>query len=177
MNSEHIILPLNFQRTKCFTRQTKKCLSMGVIHKVGTLRFHNFRPPLPPVGAHTILAYILFFKGDMTRYIFCELLSIKGSQTTLQNKETNVQSYGKMSNQNTRKVPGIEFSLFNCTGETEMGNFGYLHSSLPLFLFCNEPAIKFCGARTPRAETTPQHSNTNQVNSSKWNFQISHNFL
>ena len=71
---------------------------MGVIHKVGTLRFHNFRPPLPPVGAHTILAYILFFKEDMTRYIFCELLSIKGSQTTLQNKETNVQSYRKMLN-------------------------------------------------------------------------------
>ena len=49
---------------------------------------------------------------------FRELLLIKQKQT-LQNKETTVQSYRKMSNQNTKKCPGIEvvyiynFSLFS----------------------------------------------------------------
>ena len=57
---------------------------------------------------------ILFFKGDMTD-IFRELLSIKETQTTLQNKETTVQSYRKISNQNA-KSPGIEVVLFICTG-------------------------------------------------------------
>ena len=40
---------------------------------------------------------------------------------TLQNKETTVQNYRKMSNQN--------IALFNCTGEMGMNNFGYLNSS------------------------------------------------
>ena len=58
---------------------------------------------------------ILFFKGDMTD-IFRELLSIKETQTTLQNKETTVQSYRKTSNKNAKKSPGIEVVLFICTG-------------------------------------------------------------
>ena len=62
--------------------------------------------------------------------IFCELLSVKEPQTTLQNKETTVPCYRKMSNQNTKKSPGIEFALFNCTGEMRMDNFVYLSSSL-----------------------------------------------
>ena len=37
--------------------------------------------------------------------MFCELISIKEPQTTLQNKETSAQSYRKMSNQNTKKSP------------------------------------------------------------------------
>ena len=41
--------------------------------------------------------------------MFCELLSIKEPETTLQNKETNVQSYCKISNQNTKKSPGSGF--------------------------------------------------------------------
>ena len=72
---------------------------------------------------------ILFFKEDITD-IFCELLSIKEPQATLQNKETTVQSYRKMANQNTKKSPGIEFVLFNCMGERGMDNFGYLNSLL-----------------------------------------------
>ena len=51
------------------------------MHKVRKLKFRNFSSPsLPPVRAHTILAYtpfppstrvrILFFKGDSQRYIF-----------------------------------------------------------------------------------------------------------
>ena len=42
--------------------------------------------------------------------IFCELLSVKEPQTTLQNKETTVPCYRKMSDQNTKKSPGIELS-------------------------------------------------------------------
>ena len=65
---------------------------------------------------------IVFLKEDMTD-IFCEILSIKEPQT-LQNKETTVQSYQKISNQNTKKSPGIEFALFNCTREMGMDYFG-----------------------------------------------------
>ena len=43
--------------------------------------------------------------------IFCELLSIKEPQTTLQNKETTVQSYRKMSIQNTKKSLGTKLVL------------------------------------------------------------------
>ena len=60
--------------------------------------------------------------------IFCELLSIKEPQTTLQNKK--LQSHQKMPNQNTKKNRGIDFALFNCMGEMRMDNFGCLNSSL-----------------------------------------------
>ena len=63
------------------------------------------------------------------RDIFCELLSFKEPQTTLQNKETDVQSYQKMSNQNTKNSLRIEFVFYNYTGDMGMDNFGYLNSS------------------------------------------------
>ena len=34
----------------------------------------------------------------------------------LQNKGTTVQNYQKMTNQNTKKSPGIEFAVLNRTG-------------------------------------------------------------
>ena len=46
----------------------------------------------------------IIFKGEMTD-IFCGLLAIKGPQIALENKETTVQSYQKMSNLNTKKSP------------------------------------------------------------------------
>ena len=42
----------------------------------------------------------------------------------------------------TPEDPGIEFALFNYTGEMGVDNFGCLSSSLSLFLFCNESAKK-----------------------------------
>ena len=66
----------------------------------------------------------------------------KEPETALQNEETTIQSYQKMSNQNTKKSPGMEFALFDCTGVMGMDNCGCLNSSLSLFLFCNEPAKK-----------------------------------
>ena len=66
---------------------------------------------------------IVFFKEDMTDEFF-ELLSTKEPQETLQNKETTVQNYRKMSNQYTNESPRIEFALFNCTREMGIGNFG-----------------------------------------------------
>ena len=65
----------------------------------------------------------------------------------LQNKGTNVQSYQKLLNQNTKKNSGIKFALFNCTGEMEMDNFGYLSTHFILLLFCNEPEKKIYGVR------------------------------
>ena len=70
-----------------------------------------------------------FFKEDMTD-IFCELLPIKETKTTLQKIENTIQSYRKMSKQNTKKSPGIEFTFFNCTWKMRMDNFGYLNNSL-----------------------------------------------
>ena len=55
---------------------------------------------------------------------------MKEPKTTVQNKETTAQSYRKMSNQNTKKSPEIDFALFNYTVEMGMDNFGYLNSSL-----------------------------------------------
>ena len=49
---------------------------------------------------------------------------------TLQNKETSIENYQEISNENTKNSPGIESALFNCTGEMRMDNFGYLNSLL-----------------------------------------------
>ena len=46
-----------------------------------------------------------FFKEDLTD-AFCELLSTKEAQTTLQNKDTTIKSYQKMLNQNAKKSSG-----------------------------------------------------------------------
>ena len=115
----------------------------GVIHKVRTIRFCNFRALLPSYTcsyafslypSSLIRAYGYYFlKKIWERY--CELLPIKEPQTTLQNKETTVQNYWKIWNQNTKKIPGLDFALFNCTREMGMHNFGYLNSWLSLFYF------------------------------------------
>ena len=68
------------------------------------------------------------------------LILIKEPQTTLQNKETTVQSYRKMLNQNTKKSPGIGFAICNCTEEMGMDN---------------EPAKKIYVARTFTVEPLP----------------------
>ena len=47
----------------------------------------------------------------------------------LQNKETTIQGYLEMSNQNIKKSPGIEGVLFKYTGEMGTDNFGCLNSS------------------------------------------------
>ena len=77
--------------------------------------------------------------------IFCELLLIKEPQTTLQNKETTVQSCLEILKENTKKSSGIEGALFNCKGEMGMDNFACMNGSLYLFclFFCNKPAKKF----------------------------------
>ena len=50
-------------------------------------------------------------------------------------KKTILQSYRRMSNQNTKKSSGIKFAFFNCAGKMGMDNFGCLNSSLSLFYF------------------------------------------
>ena len=51
------------------------------------------------------MVQILFFTEDMTGIYFCELLSIKEPQTTLQIKKATAQRYRKKSNQKTKKRP------------------------------------------------------------------------
>ena len=85
--------------------------------------------------------------------IFCELLSIKKAQTALQNKETTVQSYWKMSDQNTKKIPGIKVAFFNRAGEI-MDNFDYLNSS-QYFYFVRNPRKKNYGSHALTAEPFP----------------------
>ena len=53
---------------------------------------------------------------------------MKEPQTTLQNKETTVQSYQIMSNINTKWSPGIKGAHFNCIGEMGLDSFGCLNS-------------------------------------------------
>ena len=97
-------------------------------------------PPPPPSRCTRTYAFSLhrmwFVREDVSeRDKFCELLSIKEPQTTLQNKETTVQSCRKMLNKNAKKSPEIEGAIFKCTREMEMDNFGHLNSSLYLFCF------------------------------------------
>ena len=121
----------------------KSCL-FRVIHKVRTFRFRNFRPLcrctytyafiLHPFPSSTSVR-LLFFKEDMThlsQIYFVNHCQSKNhtSHITLQNKETTAQSYQKMSKQNAKKSPGIDFALFNCTREIGTDNFGYLNSAL-----------------------------------------------
>ena len=88
--------------------------------------------PFPPYYKHTDI----IFQRRYDRDLFCELLSIKEPQTTFQNKETIVQSYQKMSNQNTKKRPETEVVLFNSKEDKKMNNFGCWNSSLSLFYLC-----------------------------------------
>ena len=130
-------------------------MNAGFIYIVCTLRFHTFRPPSPCVDAHMLLAYTLFPLVWAYRYFLKKIfqrLSIKKTHTTLQNKETTVQSYQKILNQNTKKSPGIKGTLFNCTGEMGMDNFGCLNSSLSLLLFCSKTAKKIYGIHTLTAD-------------------------
>ena len=48
--------------------------------------------------------------------MFCELLSIKESRDK---KETTVERYRKMSNQSTKKSPGMKFALLTVQGRWE----------------------------------------------------------
>ena len=116
---------------------------MGSSIKYVRSDFVILEPSFPLIHAHTLLAYTpspliraygyYFSKKIWERY--CELLPIKEPQATLQNKETTVQNYWKIWNQNTKKIPGLDFALFNCTREMGMHNFGYLNSWLSLFYF------------------------------------------
>ena len=74
-------------------------------HTCTSIYAFNIQPLLP-----TTSVQILFFKETMTD-IFCQLPSIKEPQTTSQNKETTLQSYRKMSIQNTKTSLGIEVVL------------------------------------------------------------------
>ena len=71
--------------------------------------------PTPPLPSTSV--WILFFKGDMTEILWMTI----NQRTTnkLQNKENTVQGYLEMSNQNTKKSPGIEGVLFKYTGRWE----------------------------------------------------------
>ena len=90
--------------------------------------------------------------------IICELLSIKAPQTVLQNKKSYCTKLKENIESKLQKSPGIEFALFNYTGKMGMDNFGYLSSSLSLFLFCNESVKKNYDVRTLTAELLPSPS-------------------
>ena len=63
-----------------------------------------------------------------------------------------------MSNQNTKKSPGIEGALFNCTRDMRMDNFGCLNAVVH-FLYSisilHEPAKKKIMAYTLTAKSPP----------------------
>ena len=65
----------------------------------------------------------------------------------MQNKETTVQSYQKMWNQNTKKSTGIEGALFNSMDE--IGHFLY-------FYFVINLQKKIYGVRMLTAEPPPR---------------------
>ena len=71
-----------------------------------------------------------------------------------------MQNYKKILNQNTKKIPGIEFALYNCTGEMAINKFAYLNGLFSLFYFyflMNLTKEYFYGARTLTAEPSSFH--------------------
>ena len=88
---------LNLDFVFIFLSTVAKAVRIGVIHKVRTFRFRNFRP-LSPL------------------YVLIGLYSNPLPPPPLERAFT-------------------EFAFFNCTGEMEMDNFGYLNSLLSLFYF------------------------------------------
>ena len=91
-----------------------------------------------PPRANTRLVYIpspsstsvrtLFFKEDMTGIYFVNYYQSKNHKR-YKIKKLLYKAIGKMSNQNFKKSPAIEFPLFSCTKEMEMDHFSYLNSS------------------------------------------------
>ena len=108
---------------KIHAHQNKIVLEKG-LHKLSTLSFRNFKPPSPPVGAHTLLAYKHTHRHTNTRthtythtlvraygsYILKKIwhgyiLWININQRTTNSvREAIVQSYRKMLSQNTKDL-------------------------------------------------------------------------
>ena len=99
--------------------QNRIVLANG-FHKVSTLGVRNFRPPSPPVYAHTVLAYThihnlvrayesYILKKIWWGYIFCELISIKEPQTAL--KKLLYKAIGKWIK--TPKISEIDYFVTN----------------------------------------------------------------
>ena len=82
---------------------------------------------------------LLVYNEDVTSRVFTfdRIGFIHKAHTPSCRNKTTVQNYWKMSNQNTKKRPGTEFKLFNCTREIGMDNFGYLNSSLYFYFVTN----------------------------------------
>ena len=93
--------------------------------------------------------------------IFCELLSIKEPQTTLQNKETTVQSYRKMSIQNTKKSLGTKLVLLTVRERWEWTILVVWMAHLLCSYFVTKLRKENYGAHTLTAETPPS-PNTSQ---------------
>ena len=117
-------------------------VTAGVIQKVDTLRFGNFRPLLPlpctctyDFSLHSLSpitsARIVFFKEDVTRYLL--LITINQWATNIFTKERNCcTKLSKSVESNTKK-----FALFNCTGEVRINNFDCVSSSLYFYFVTN----------------------------------------
>ena len=69
-------------------------------------------------------ARILFLKGDMKKIYFVNFYKPKDHKQYYKNKEAT--DYRKMSNQNTKKSPGIEVEFFNCAAVMPMNSFDCL---------------------------------------------------
>ena len=87
--------------------------------------------------------------------IFCELLSIKEPQKTFQNKETTVQSYRKMSIQNTKKSLGTKLVLLTVRERWEWTILVVWIAHLLCSDFVTKLRKKNYGAHTHTAETPP----------------------
>ena len=109
-------------------------LAFGVTHIERTLSFCKFRSPPPCTYTYAFNLHPL--------PLFCELLSIKEPQTTLQNKETTVQSYRRISNQSTSKRPEIEIALLTVSKKWEWIISAVWIVPFILFLIFDKPAKK-----------------------------------
>ena len=91
-----------------------------ILDSLAPLRPHILLAYTPPP---TTNVYIVFFKEDNTEKYFAK------EPQTVQNKDTTVPNYWKMSNHNNKESPGIEFAFFRCTMGMGMDDIGYMNSS------------------------------------------------
>ena len=133
-------------------------LSLGVIHKVRTLKLCNFRPPtLTPCTCtctfilHPLLpstnVQILSIKEDMTEIYFLNYYQSKNHKQHYKIKKLLWKAIGKCQTKTPRRALGIGVALSNCTWEMGMDNFGCLKSYF-ISIFRNKPAKKSYGVRT-----------------------------
>ena len=124
-------------------------LACGLIHKVRTLRFRNFRPPsflylnihfqlITPTPSMSLR--ILVLRKIRQRYILWIIINQRTIKNVTKWRNYHTKPSENVSNHSTKKRTGIEFAFLNCTGRLEWIILAIWLVHFVLFLIFNKPA-------------------------------------